>query len=97
MALSTRQIEAEKRVLWTRQNALQAARPLILCDPEFSWREIIPESSLECNHSLARHWEHRLRKEIFWGEKMATTGSLKAGSRLAGSIRGRFGDRTPLR
>ena len=70
MALSTRQIEADKKVLWTRQNALQASRPLILCDPEFSWREIIPESSLECTHSLARHWEHRLRKEIFWGEKM---------------------------
>ena len=70
MALSTRQIEAEKRALWTRQNALQASRPLILCDPEFSWREIIPDASLECTHTLARYWEHRLRKEIFWGEKM---------------------------
>jgi hypothetical protein len=70
MALSTRQIEAEKKALWTRKNALQASRPLILCDPEFSWREIIPESELECAHPLARHWEHRLRKEIFWGEKM---------------------------
>ena len=70
MELSTRQIEAEKKVLWTRTNMLQPARPLILCDPEFSWREIIPDSSLECTHSLARHWERRLRKEIFWGEKM---------------------------
>ena len=70
MALSTRQIEAEKKLLWTRKNAFQASRPLILCDPEFSWREIIPEATLECTHTLARHWEHRLRKEIFWGEKM---------------------------
>jgi len=70
MTLSTRQVEAEKKMLWTRINTLQPSRPLILCDPEFSWREIIPESSLECTHSLARHWEHRLRKEIFWGEKM---------------------------
>ena len=70
MALSTRQIEAEKKVLWTRQNMLQPSRPLILCDPEFSWREIIPETTLECTSSLARHWERRLRKEIFWGEKM---------------------------
>jgi hypothetical protein len=70
MALSTRQIEAEKKVLWTRKNALQPSRPLILCDPEFSWREIIPESSLECTHGLARRWERRLKKEIFWGEKM---------------------------
>lgn len=70
MTLSTRQIEAEKKMLWTRVNTLQPSRPLILCDPEFSWREIIPDSSLECTHSLARHWEHRLRKELFWGEKM---------------------------
>lgn len=70
MTLSMRQIEAEKKVLWTRQNMLQPSRPLILCDPEFSWREIIPEHMLECTHDLARHWERRLRKEIFWGEKM---------------------------
>ena len=70
MALSTRQIEAEKKTLWMRTNSLQAARPLILCDPEFSWREIIPDAELECANPLARHWEHRLRKEIFWGEKM---------------------------
>ncbi len=70
LTLSTRQIEAEKKVLWKRTNMLSAARPLILCDPEFSWREIIPEESLKCTHMLARHWEHRLRKEIFWGEQM---------------------------
>ncbi|HOM59248.1 MAG TPA: hypothetical protein PK770_05220, partial [Kiritimatiellia bacterium] len=70
MSLSRRQIEAEKKVLWTRQNQLQPSRPLILCDPEFSWREIIPDTSLQCEHALARHWERRLRKEIFWGEKM---------------------------
>lgn len=70
MALSTRQVEAEKKTLWMRTNSLKAARPLILCDPEFSWREIIPERDLECVNPLARHWEHRLRKEIFWGERM---------------------------
>ncbi len=70
MALSMRMIEAEKKTLWTHKNTLKQSRPLILCDPEFSWREIIPESSLECSNVLARHWEHCLRKEIFWGEKM---------------------------
>jgi hypothetical protein len=54
MAVVQRQIEAEKKLLWARKNALQASRPVILCDPEFSWREIIPETSLECVHSLAR-------------------------------------------
>ena len=36
MSLSMRQIEAEKKALWTRQNKLKPSRPLILCDPEFS-------------------------------------------------------------
>lgn len=70
MSLSMRQIEAEKKALWTRQNKLKPSRPLILCDPEFSWREIISDAQLKCTNALARHWEHRLRKEIFWGEKM---------------------------
>lgn len=68
--LSARQVEADKKMLWMRKNMLQAVRPLILCDPESSWREIIPESALTNANPLARQWERRLRKEIFWGEKM---------------------------
>lgn len=70
MRLSLRQVEADKKRLWMRTNALKSVRPPILCDPEFSWREIITESELECTHELARQWERHLRKEIFWGEKM---------------------------
>jgi len=65
-----RPIEAEKRRLWTDHNDLKATRPVIFCDPENGWEEIIPESSLQCTGELARSWEMRLRKEICWANEM---------------------------
>jgi hypothetical protein len=61
---------AETRRLWTRLNRLQRVRPLIFCDPENGWNEIITETQMECRGKLARRWEMDLRKEIFWGEVM---------------------------
>ena len=46
-ALAARTVEVEKRRLWTDHNALRPTRPLIFCDPENSWHEIIPPDSLE--------------------------------------------------
>ncbi|GAJ24248.1 unnamed protein product, partial [marine sediment metagenome] len=63
-------IEDEKRDLWFRHNALEATRPLIFCDPENGWNEIITENQIQCQGELAREWEMILRKEIFWGESM---------------------------
>ncbi|MFH0964875.1 MAG: hypothetical protein V2A58_12820 [Planctomycetota bacterium] len=63
-------VQAEKRDLWHRHNALAPSRPLIFCDPEGGWQEIIPKSVLECQGERARNWEFRLRQEIFWGESM---------------------------
>ena len=68
--LAARPIEAEKRELWYRHNALQGTRPIVFCDPEVGWREVIPLSSLQCQGDLARVWEIVLRKEIFWGTQM---------------------------
>ncbi len=62
--------QAEKRELWRRHNRLEPTRPLIFCDPENAWHEILPEESLTCRHATARDWELRLRREIFWGEQM---------------------------
>lgn len=62
--------QKEKRELWYRHNALEETRPVIFCDPENGWNEIIPPTSLMCEGKLARHWEMYLRKEIFWGESM---------------------------
>jgi hypothetical protein len=66
--LASRPVEAEKRELWYAHNDLVRVRPLVFCDPEGGWDEIIPVERLECQGDLARRWELFLRKEIFWGE-----------------------------
>jgi len=67
---AARPIEDEKRQLWYRHNALEETRPLIFCDPENGWNEIITDAELKCTGELARSWEMHLRKEIFWAESM---------------------------
>lgn len=61
---------AEKKRLWNLHNNLEGERPMILCDPENGWHEIIPEKNLLCRNDIARHWELTLRKQIFWGNTM---------------------------
>ena len=61
---------AEVRRLWTSLNRLESVRPLVFCDPENGWNEIITQSQMQCHGKLARRWEMDLRKEIFWGEVM---------------------------
>ncbi|TET43362.1 hypothetical protein E3J59_06530, partial [Candidatus Aerophobetes bacterium] len=68
--LAARPIENEKRDLWFRHNTLEVTRPLIFCDPENGWNEIITEAQMQCQGELAREWEMTLRKETFWGESM---------------------------
>jgi hypothetical protein len=68
--LAARPIEAEKRDLWYRHNALESTRPVIFCDPENGWNEIITDAQIECQGGLARDWEMTLRKEIFWTDSM---------------------------
>ena len=68
--LAARPGEAVKRERWTRHNDLEAGLPLIFCDPENGWNEIVPESVMRCEGELAARWEMVLRKEIFWGESM---------------------------
>ena len=68
--LASRPVEAEKKKLWYAHNDLKPTRPLVFCDPENGWYEIIPGNTLQCEGSLARIWEFKLRKEIFWGERM---------------------------
>ncbi len=70
LELSERPIENEKKELWYAHNDLIPTRPLVFCDPEGGWDEIIPADSLKCNGDLARRWEKYLRKEIFWGDSM---------------------------
>lgn len=60
----------EKRELWRKHNRLERTRPVIFCDPENGWNEIITERQMKCRTKIARRWEMNLRKEIFWGEEM---------------------------
>jgi len=68
--LSSRPIEKEKKKLWYEHNDLNIKYPVVFCDPENGWNEIITEEMIECKGELARRWEMTLRKEIFYGEKM---------------------------
>jgi hypothetical protein len=61
---------AAKRELWRRHNMLGETKPVVFCDPENGWNEIVTESQMKCTGRIARRWEMNLRKEIFWGEEM---------------------------
>jgi hypothetical protein len=67
--LSKRPVEDEKRELWYRHNALEETRPIVFCDPENGWYEILADK-IESVNPIARLWEFRMKKEIFWGEEM---------------------------
>ena len=69
-AIAASQRQAELRRRWTRHNQLAAGRPLVFCDPENGWNEIITLDQVKCQGTLARRWEVNLRKEIFWGQAM---------------------------
>lgn len=68
----------EKRKLWFEHNSLKKTRPLIICDPENGWNEIITESQILCKNDLSKRWEMVLRKEIFWGEKLCDDKPIEA-------------------
>lgn len=68
--LAARPSEQQKKDLWYRHNTLEATRPLVFCDPEHGWFEIITPDQIECEGTLARRWEFRLRREVFWGTQM---------------------------
>ncbi len=75
--LAARPQEADKRRLWQQHNDLLPVRPLVFCDPENSWNEIIPQDDLRCSGELARQWEWHLRREIFWGTQMGDDRSVE--------------------
>ena len=68
--IAARPVMQDRKNLWIRHNKLEVTRPLLLCDPENGWNEIITEESIVSRNSIARHWEDHLRKQIFWGNEM---------------------------
>ena len=55
--LSARPVEKEKRQLWYDHDCLKPVRPVVFCDPENGWNEIITENQLKCAGELAIKWE----------------------------------------
>ena len=76
--LASRDIEQHKADLWRRHNALEPTRPVIFCDPENGWNEIITADQIQCEGQLARSWETHLRKEIFWADSMGDDKAVEA-------------------
>lgn len=70
--------QQEKKKLWFANNALKPIRPVVFCDPENGWNEIILEEDCQCKNNLARNIEYTLRKEIFWGERMGDDKVIEA-------------------
>jgi len=68
LKLSSTDENNKKRELWYAHNALKLKTPVIFCDPENGWNEIITEDMLKCSSSLARRWEVILLKELFYGK-----------------------------
>jgi len=68
--LAERPFESEKRDLWSKHNSLKTKMPVIFCDPENGWNEIITDGDIACEGELAKKWELVLRKEIFWAEEI---------------------------
>jgi len=68
--ISERDEQKEKIILWKDHNMLKRTRPVIFCDPENGWNEIITEKQMKCHSRIGRVWEMNLRKEIFWGNEM---------------------------
>ncbi len=63
-------IQQERKQLWKDHLSLKQTRPLVFIDPELAWYEIMPHTCLKCTSPLARIWEYRLRKEIYWQEEI---------------------------
>ena len=63
-------VQEERKKLWSDHHSLKITKPPIFIDPEYAWYELIPHTQLQCKNNLARIWEYRLRKEIFWQEQI---------------------------
>jgi len=64
-SISEKLEQAIKRELWKKHNSLKKTRPMLLCFPENSWNELIPESSLQSSDPLCRACEWYLRRMIY--------------------------------
>ena len=63
-------VHAQQAEMWTRFNRLDPPRPMVLIFPEGSWRELVPDDTLECVDLTCRRWEQDLRRRIYYWEQL---------------------------
>lgn len=63
-------VMSQRREMWKKHNGLQDTKPMILVFPEGAWHELIPQSQLKCENSLAREIEWKLLARIYKHEKI---------------------------
>jgi len=68
-------------------NALEATRPVIFCDPENGWNEIIRPADLACHSPLARTWEMASAKRFSGARRWGTTTPCSLASTCSTSTR----------
>lgn len=68
--IASQPCQTKKADLWLAHNDLQPVRPMVFCDPENGWSEIITQDMILCETELGKEWEMVLRKEICWGKNM---------------------------
>lgn len=55
LEIANRPIMEENKRLWIKHNKLEGIKPIILCDPENGWNEIILEKDIKCKNDIAKH------------------------------------------
>ncbi len=55
----------EKIAFWKRHTSLKGERPAVFVHPDYSWFELIPRESLQCEDPYARKLERKMKKVIF--------------------------------
>ena len=66
----------EKRKLWIAHGSMEDTRPLVICDPENGWNEIL---NLECESESARTWGiSSSQKTVLAGGDGGTTHRVEA-------------------
>ncbi len=61
----------DKAADWVKHNDLQSgSRPMVFCDPENGWNEVILQQDLQCEDEDCRFWEFALLRDLFSATKM---------------------------
>jgi hypothetical protein len=74
-ALATRVAEVaagdemeQRRKLWLEHNTLRSKNPVLYISPEGAWRELMPETEIQCTDRAARNIEWELRRQLYTAE-----------------------------